>query len=123
MTLLPEPQELNGRTILAVVALADDPSDQRGVIGVGRWSGSVLSLECSAPSISLPMNVRWTIPVTAFAIDRLCMTPEELESIRSVLVGVDYVTYILAAAMPAGARPIPEGMYGAFSWVPSWRGR
>jgi hypothetical protein len=116
-----EPRELDGRSILAVLASDLYPSDQRAVSGVGRWDGSVLLFESSDPPVSLPMRPDLALPVAAYPVDYLCETPEEAVSVRSTLDGIEYVAFLRVPTMPEGARPIPEPMLVFFAWAPAWR--
>jgi hypothetical protein len=113
-------RELDGRPILAILVSTNDSQHQATVSGVGRWNGSALSLECSDPPISLPLPTGLTLPVAAYPMDRLCKTPEELASVRSVLTGNEYVTVIRVPTIPEGARPVPDPMFVAMAWVPGW---
>ncbi len=116
-----EPRELDGRPILAILVSDFDRWDQRAVGGVGRWDGSVLSFECSDPPTSLPMPPHLALPVTAYPVDHLSVTPGEAASVRSTLAGFEYVAFLQVPAMPEGARPIPEPMLLLFARAPAWR--
>jgi hypothetical protein len=115
-----EPCDLDGRSILAILVSTKDSWDQATVSGVGRWNGSLLSLEWSDPPISLPLAADLRLPVAGYPIDRLCKTLEERASVRSVLTGNEYVTVIRVPTVPEGARPIPEPMLVAMAWAPGW---